>query len=99
MTRGQLSPVSAHRTAEWLLARVDHDVVQEGLARGELLVADRADQQLVPGVDPLVLLHVPLPLELLLTAFKCNESRLKKRQLITKLKLYLAQDNRSCWRC
>ena len=44
--------------------------MQQGLARGELLVADRADQQLVPGVDPLVLLHVPLPLKLLFTAWK-----------------------------
>lgn len=62
------SPIPTHRTAEGLLSRVDHDVMQQGLARGELLVADRADQQLVPSVDPLVLLHVPLPLKLLFTA-------------------------------
>ena len=59
------SPVTTDCALEGLLARVDHDVVEERLARGELLVADRAHQQLVPGVDPLMLLHVPLPLEFL----------------------------------
>ena len=35
-----VSPVPTHGAAEGLLPRVDHDVVQQGLACGELLVAD-----------------------------------------------------------
>ena len=46
---------------------MNHHVGQQSLPCCELLLADGADQQLLPGVDPLVLLHVALPLELLVT--------------------------------
>ena len=75
-------PVTAHRALEGLLSGVDHHVVEERLPGGELLLTDRADQQLLPGVDPLVLLHAPLPLERLITPGVWTPESVRSVQLL-----------------
>ena len=56
-------PVPAHGALERLLSRVHDDVVQQRLSRRELLLAHRADEELFPRVEALVLGEVALPLE------------------------------------
>ena len=45
------------------LPRVHDHVVQQGLPRHEAFVAHGAHEQLLSGVEPLVHVEVPLPLE------------------------------------
>ena len=60
-------PVSTNSTLKRFLSSVNNNVMQKRLTCREFFVTDAADEQLVPSVDSLVLLHISLPLELLST--------------------------------